>query len=73
MSAWPTEERLRGRVLAARAYAEKRIEQCRRDEDKFARLEPGRPSTGYPSVVLEAVAERFALTHMLAILAGDDS
>lgn len=51
----------------------KRIALCRREEDKFARLKPGRPHTHpYPSVVLEAVAERFALTNMLAILAGDE-
>ncbi len=61
---------LRERVDSMLAWARNRIEQCRREEFKFAQLRPGPRTQPYPCVVLEAVAERRALQAVIEQIAA---
>jgi hypothetical protein len=66
---------LHERVAEVRAWARVRIAHCRREEDKFARLNwHDQPRTaGCPSSVLEAATERRALQAVLNMLGCDDA
>ena len=54
-------ERVMERAADLRAWAERRIEWCRRDEAKF----------GYGNIAIEAATERRALETALRILNGE--
>lgn len=58
----PTDER----IHELRAWARSRIEQCRRDEDKFARV--SNPRRGPAQALIEASQERRTLQAVLNII-----
>ena len=63
------DELLRDRVIDLRAWAASRIDQCRRQEEKFGGVEDWR-GKGPPQSLVEAWTERRALQAVLGILEG---